>query len=48
MRRNVLDGVSCCHAGDGSVGIIGSGWWIMREEIIEGVTIAGPLVRVKP
>ena len=31
-----LDGVSCCHAGDGSVGIIGSGWWIMREGIIEG------------
>ena len=47
IRRNILDGVARYHAGDGSVGIIGSGWWIMREEII-GITIAMPFVIVKP
>ena len=45
---NALSGVACCHAGGGSVGIIGSGWWIMPGVRYLRETITRPFVRVKP
>ena len=48
MRRITLVGAACCHAGDGSVGIMGSGTADYAGGDIRGETIAMPFVRVKP
>ena len=48
IRQIILDGAACCHAGDGSVGVVGLGLVAYAGGDIRGGTMPMPFVGVKP